>query len=155
MLSPIGETEPYYVENFTASDMSWTAKLVIVACNAWTSTQSSWLSSQLAKATTYTFVVRHESAADVSSTSCSESQTIIGQNPLTLLIVGHTHEYSHESYDKEIINGLGGAPLTSGTNYGYSLVSRNSDGSLTVSTHDYQSNAAMDAFNIKADGTSI
>jgi hypothetical protein len=34
MLGPISETNPYYVEKVSASDGSWTAKLVFVACNA-------------------------------------------------------------------------------------------------------------------------
>ena len=134
MLSPIGETLPYYTEHVQAADGSWTAKFVVVACNAWTSAQSTWLSAQLAEQTTYTFVVRHESVADMSTTKCADSQTAINAHPLTLLIVGHTHEYSHEKSDREIINGIGGAPLTSGTNYGYSIVERNADGTLTVTT---------------------
>ena len=153
MLAPISETDPYYVESFAAPDNSWTAKVVVIACNAWTSTQASWLAQQLAVSTTYTFVVRHESVADMSTTECAASQTTVNAHPLTLLIVGHTHEYSHESSDKEIINGIGGAPLTSGTNYGYTLVVRNSDGTLTVTTYDYKSGAAIDTFKIKADGT--
>ncbi|HUJ59425.1 MAG TPA: metallophosphoesterase family protein [Kofleriaceae bacterium] len=152
MLAPIHQTQPYYVENISAPDHSWTAKLVIVACNAWDSTQASWLTQQLAVATTYTFVVRHESAADVSGTECSQSQTLIAAAPLTLLIVGHTHEYRHESSDKEIINGIGGAPLTSGTNYGYSVVVRNADGTLSVTTYDYESGSKIDSFKIQASG---
>jgi predicted phosphodiesterase len=152
MLAPISVTQPYYTETFTAADNSWTAKVVFVACNAWSSTQSTWLSSQLAQPTTYTFVVRHESVADVSQTACSASQTVINAHPLTLLIVGHTHEYRHESYDKEIIVGIGGAPLTSGTNYGYTVVTRNTDGTLSVTTYDYQSHSTMDTFKIQADG---
>ncbi|HEX3865156.1 MAG TPA: metallophosphoesterase [Gemmatimonadaceae bacterium] len=153
MLGPINQTNPYFVENVAAPDNSWTAKFVFIACNYWNSTQASWLSQQLAVATTYTFVIRHESVADMSTTGCSASQTTVNANPLTLLIVGHTHEYSHEKSDKEIINGIGGAPLTSGTNYGYTLVTRNSDGSLTVTTTDYSSGSTIDSFKIKADGT--
>ncbi|HEX4454982.1 MAG TPA: metallophosphoesterase [Kofleriaceae bacterium] len=152
MLSPIGQSEPYYVETVAASDSSWTAKLVVVSCNAWTTAESTWLTQQLAVATTYTFVVRHESVADMSQTKCTESQTIIGKNPLTLLIVGHTHEYSHEASDKEIINGIGGAPLTSGTNYGYTIINRNSDGTLTVTTYDYSTGKVIDTFKIQASG---
>ena len=152
MLSPISEANPYYVENVAASDDSWTAKLVFIACNAWTSAQSTWLTQQLAVATTYTFVIRHESVADMSGTACAASQTIVDAHPLTLLIVGHTHEYSHVASDKEIINGLGGAPLTSGTNYGYTIVNRNSDGTLTVTTYDYSSQAVLDTFKIQASG---
>jgi hypothetical protein len=153
MLAPINETEPYYAETVNAADGSWTAKIVVVACNAWTTAQGTWLTQELAMPTTYTFVVRHESAADMSDAKCPDSQTIIAANPLTLLIVGHTHEYSHEKSQKEIINGIGGAPLTSGTNYGYTLVSRNTDGTLTVATYDYMTGSTIDSFEIKADGT--
>ncbi len=153
MLSPIGETNPYYVEKVAAGDNSWTAKFVVIACNAWTSAQSSWLTQALSESTTYTFVVRHESVADMSATKCSASQTIVAAHPLTLLIVGHTHEYSHVAYSKEIINGIGGAPLTSGTNYGYTIVNRNSNGTLTVTTYDYSTKAAIDTFTITATGS--
>ena len=153
MLAPIGQTKPYYTETMQASDSSWTAKVVLIACNAWDSTQSSWLSAQLAMPTTYTFVVRHESAADMSDTKCSASQTIVAAHPLTLLIVGHTHEYAHVPSKKEIINGIGGAPLTSGTNYGYTIIGRTTFGTLIVTTYDYSSHAVIDTFSINADGT--
>jgi predicted phosphodiesterase len=154
MLGPLNETTPYYVEHVTAADNSWTAKFVVVACNAWDSTQSSWLGTALAEQTTYTFVVRHESNSAISQTPCSASQSIISAHPLTLLIVGHTHEYRHESYDKEIIVGNGGAPLTSGVNYGYVIVKRNASGTLTVTTYDYMTHATLDSFTITAAGSS-
>jgi hypothetical protein len=132
MLNPIGQTQPYYTEHFAAMDGSWTAKFVFVACNAWGTTQASWLTSALAQPTTYTFVVRHEGVSSMSQTPCSQSQTIIDANPLTLLIAGHTHTYHHYSTDKEIIVGNGGAPLTSGMNYGYVIVTRTSIGNLLV-----------------------
>nr|HEX4317549.1 metallophosphoesterase [Kofleriaceae bacterium] len=151
MVSPIGETEPYYAKSIDGG--AWTAKIVVVACNAWTTAQNTWLGQQLAMPTTYTFVVRHESAADMSDTKCSQSQTTIDDYPLTLLVVGHTHEYRHVSSAKEIINGIGGAPLTSGTNYGYTIVTRNDDGTLTVATYDYETHKTIDSFTVKADGT--
>ncbi len=152
MLAPIGESNPYYTETVTATDNSWTAKFVFVACNAWTSAQGTWLGQALAETTTYTFVVRHESVADLADTKCSASQPIIDAHPLTLLIVGHTHEYSHRASDKEIINGIGGAPLTSGTNYGYTMVNRSASGTLTVTTYDYMSGSQIDSFTIQASG---
>ncbi len=153
MLAPIAQTKPYYTQTFQASDGSWTAKFVFIACNAWDGTQLTWLQGELANPATYTFVVRHEGVADMSQTPCSDSQPPIDANPLTLLIVGHTHEYAHSGSDKEIINGIGGAPLTSGTNYGYTIISRNADGTLTVTTKDYMSGSAIDSFNILADGS--
>lgn len=152
MLGPINETLPYYTKNVVATDNSWTAKFVVAACNAWDTTQASWLTAELSKPTTYTFVVRHEGTNAVSQTSCSQSQTIIDAHPLTLLIVGHTHTYSHYSSTKEIVMGIGGAPLTSGTDYGYSLVNRNASGTITVTTYNYQTHAVIDAFTITASG---
>jgi hypothetical protein len=160
MLAPIGQTLPYYTETVSASDGSWNAKFIITACNAWDSTQASWLTQQLAVSTTYTFVVRHESAEDLASGDdgkaypCAASQTAIDNANVTLLIVGHTHEYAHNPSNKEIVNGLGGAPLTSGTDYGYTIVSRNSNGTLTVTTYDYQGGSTIDSFTINAAGAS-
>jgi hypothetical protein len=153
MLAPINQTLPYYSETIAGSDNSWTAKIVVIACNYWTDAQGTWLSQQLAMPTTYTFVVRHESVADMSSTMCAASQTTVDANPLTLLIVGHTHEYAHEARAKEIINGIGGAPLTSGTNYGYTIVTRTPTGTLTVTTFDYSTRAVIDTFSIDATGS--
>jgi hypothetical protein len=154
MLSPIQISSPYYTESFTASDGSWTAKFVFVACNAWSTAEATWLDQQLSRATTYTFVVRHEGTSAVSETPCEQSQTIIGSHPLTLLIVGHTHTYAHYVSDKEIIVGNGGAPLTSGRNYGYVIVSRNASGTVTVTAYDYMTHAVLDTFSIQASGAS-
>jgi predicted phosphodiesterase len=152
MLGPLGVTTPYYTEHVDAADGSWTAKVVVVACNAWSATQASWLTAELATPTTYTFVVRHEGTSAMSQTPCSASQTIIDAHPLTLLIVGHTHTYAHYAYDKEIIVGNGGAPLTSGNNYGYVIVARNANGTLTVTAYDYMTHAVLDTFTIGATG---
>jgi predicted phosphodiesterase len=153
MLHPIGVTQPYYEEKFAAADNSWTAKFVFVACNAWNTAQGSWLTTALTEPTTYTFVVRHEGVDTMSQTPCSQSQTIIDAHPLTLLIVGHTHTYRHYATDKEIIVGNGGAPLTSGTNYGYVIVARNASGTLTVTAKDYMTGAVLDTFTITATGS--
>jgi hypothetical protein len=155
MLAPIEQTSPYYTESFSASDGSWTANFIFIACNAWDSTQETWLQSVIGKPATYTFVVRHEAVADLSGTPCADSQPIIDANPLTLLLVGHDHEYSHSAPDKEIINGLGGAPLSSGTDYGYTIVTRNSDATLTVTTKDYMTLAPIDSFSIEPNGSGV
>jgi hypothetical protein len=158
MLSPLQEILPYYQQRFAATDGSWTANFVFVACNSWDSTQQNWLQSVLAQPATYTFVVRHEDVADLGGSDggpCTESQPIIDSNPLTLLLVGHVHEYFHSAPDKELLDGLGGAPLDSGTNYGYTLVTRNSDGTLTVTTKDYMLLTTIDSFTIDANGSGV
>ena len=152
MLGPIDMTAPVLHESFTASDGSWTAKFVFVACNAWDSTQATWLTSSWPGDDVHVRRAPRGERSDMSSHRARTSQTIIDANALTLLIVGHTHEYDHESYDKEIIVGIGGAPLTSGTNYGYVIVVRNTAGTLTVTAYDYKSHAAIDTFRIQANG---
>jgi hypothetical protein len=154
MLMPVGINQPNYVQNIAAKDGSWTAKLVFVACNAWDSNQATWLDQQLAPTTTYTFVVRHEGTFSLSQTKCQQSQTIIDAHPLTLLIVGHTHTYAHYSSSKEVVVGNGGAPLTTGLNWGYVVVARNSNGTLTVTAYDYMTHQTLDTFTIQASGAS-
>jgi hypothetical protein len=155
MLAPINETLPYYTESLSAPDNSWTANFTFIACNAWDATQQTWLQDELAKPATYNFVVRHEDIADLSGSPCAASQTVVDANPLTLLLVGHLHEYQHDATNKELINGLGGAPLDSGTNYGYTLVQGNADGTLTVTTKDYMTLQPIDTFQIEANGAAI
>jgi len=153
MLNPLGITQPYYVIHFAATDNSWTAKLVFIAANAWNPTQAAWLGTTLAEPTTYTFAIRHESSQVTDPPGVTPSEQLLAQHPLTLRIVGHTHTYSHYSTGHEVIVGNGGAPLTSGTNYGYVIVERLASGDIQVTAHDYSSNAQTDQFRIHADGS--
>jgi hypothetical protein len=153
MVTPQGQSEPYYAVFFHAADNSWTAKLVLVAGNAWTSAQGSWLTSTLAMPTTYTFVVRHESDTATTAPGVSPSKAIINAHPVTLQIVGHAHTYQHAS-THEVIDGTGGAPLTSGSNYGYGVIERLANGDVQFTQKDYQSHAVIDQWRVHADGTS-
>lgn len=154
LLAPLGKTEPYYVINVNATDSSWTAKFVFIAANAWDSTQSSWLDSTLSTATTYTFIVRHESSTTAGVTGVTASQSIIAAHPYTLLIVGHTHSYWHGNGTKEVLFGNGGAPLTS-KNFGYGVVTQRSDLSIQVDAIDMNTNLPDSYFRfaLKPDGT--
>jgi hypothetical protein len=152
MLGPIGELRPYFIERFAANDGSWTAKFVFIAANAWDQTQQYWLDAVLKEPTTYTFVIRHESPDASTAPGVDPSQAILAMHPLTMLIVGHTHTYRHVPGYREIIVGNGGAPLTSGPNYGYVTIARQSDGTLEVTSKDYATLAAIDHFFVNADG---
>jgi hypothetical protein len=153
MLGPLGVTTPYYTIHFAAVDNSWTAKLVFIAANSWNATQAGWLDTALAEMTTYTFVVRHESSQTTTTPGVTPSEQIIAQHPVTLKIVGHTHTYAHYASSLEAIVGNGGAPLTSGTNYGYAIVERLASGDIQFTMYDYQSNTSRDQWRIHADGT--
>ena len=146
LLGPIQKTKPYYSINVNANDNSWTAKFVFVAANAWDSTQSSWLSSTLAQKTTYTFVIRHESASANTAPGVTPSEQIMKNYPYTLSIVGHAHEYYHSSGSREVVIGNGGAPISTGQNYGYALVQQLTNGNIQVDMYDYQSNAKDSKF---------
>jgi hypothetical protein len=137
---------PYYVINVNATDSSWTAKFVFVAANAWDSTQSSWLSSTLAVKTTYTFLIRHESASANTAPGVNPAETIMKSYPYTLSIVGHSHEYYHSSGSREVIVGNGGAPISTSQDYGYALVTQLSSGNIQVAMYDYKTNAADSSF---------
>lgn len=154
MLQPLGQTNPYYSININSSSGAWTAKFVFIAANAWTSAQSSWLTSTLAQATTYTFIMRHEAASANTAPGVTPSEAIMAKYPYTLAIVGHTHDYE-KSGAKEVIFGNGGAPLSGSANYGFGVVTQRSDGTIQVDDYDYQTMQPDTSFRfaLNPDGT--
>jgi len=152
MIMPLGEVHPFYAVRFAAPDGSWTAKLVFIAGNAWTDLQATWLDKVLAEPTTYTFAIRHEPHYSNTAPAVDPSTTILAKHPLTMLITGHTHSYSHVPAYREIIVGNGGAPLTSSTNYGYVIVARQPDGTLQTTSYDYASHAIVEQFSVTPEG---
>jgi hypothetical protein len=151
MMTPIGETLPYYTRRVDAKDGSWTSKFVYVAPNAWGPIESAWFRQQLSVPTTYTFVVHHEPSAATQAPGMSEVNSITQSNAVTLSIVGHTHTWTHKT--GEVVIGNGGAPLTGGR-YGYTLFNRRStDGAIQVTAYDYTNNQQFAQFAVKADGS--
>jgi hypothetical protein len=153
MLAPLGKTEPYYTITVNGTGGAWTAKFVFIAANAWTPTQASWFAAELAKPTTYTFVVRHEGSNATTAPGVLPSDKIMAQHPFTLLLAGHTHTFSYNKSSREVITGNGGAPLTGTINYGYVVAEQRADGAIAFEAHDYTTNALLKSFAVKADGT--
>ncbi len=110
---------PYYVETVPAG-AGQTAKFVFTAANAWDPAQSDWLDQTLSQPSSYTFVVRHEPSSDARDCpGITPIDTIIANHPLTMKIVGHTHEYKpYSSHYREVLVCNGGAPLGGG-DYGF------------------------------------
>jgi hypothetical protein len=154
LAAPIGESRPYFVERFAATDGSWSAKLVFVAANAWSEPQAQWLDAVLRQPTTYTFVVRHEASVVTSAPGVAPSDAIIAQHPLTQLIAGHEHTYRHDPATKELVVGNGGAPLTTAVDYGYVVVARQPDGTVQATSFQYSTRAQIDQFTFDATGAS-
>jgi hypothetical protein len=149
MLAPIGQSQPYYTIDVNGTANAWTAKFVFLACNAWTSAQATWLSAQLAKPTTYTFVVRHAGTIATTVPCVTPSDQILAQSSYTLLIVGHTHEYAYYPSEKQLVVGNGGAPLTGSTNYGYVIARQQPGGAIQFTEYDYQTNAVNQTFSVQ------
>jgi hypothetical protein len=157
-LTPIQQTNPYYeldVSSAAGAPTAWTAKFLFIAANAWTQTQADWLDAAMSKATTYTFLVRHEAASASTAPGVSPSEIIMSNHPYTLSIVGHTHSYQR-SGPREVIIGNGGAPLSGGVDYGFGMVSQQADGSIAVDVLDYTTGLADTSFHfaLNADGSS-
>jgi hypothetical protein len=152
ILQPLGINNPYYSLLIKPSNNAWSAKVVFVAANAWTSTQATWLDTVLAQPTTYTFIVRHESSQANTAPGVTPSGQIIASHPYTMLIVGHDHTYKRMS-QKEVLVGNGGAPLTTGSQYGYGIVAQRSDGSVQFTFYQYKTHAVLDSFAVNADGS--
>jgi hypothetical protein len=142
LVQPLGQSLPYYSIPINATDGSWTAKLIILACNDWDSTQKSWLQNQLAQATTYTFVARHEPAATTNAPCVSDVEGLLASYPYNLSLVGHSHTFAQSG--KQVIVGTGGAPIASSSSatYGYATVEQTSSG-FTVTQYDYSTAAPV------------
>jgi hypothetical protein len=147
---PSGVTKPYY--RIDMNTPHGTAKFVFIAANAWDSTQSSWLSTQLAQPTTYTFVMRHESIQSSGiPAGVTASENIVKQHPYTLEMLGHTHEYSHVD-TQHVISGNAGAPLQSGASFGLLIVEQQDNGNITVNEVDEASGSINDTWTVSPTG---
>jgi glycine/D-amino acid oxidase-like deaminating enzyme len=152
MLAPLGVENPWYTVEVASTTGAWTAKFVVVAANAWSASQGAWLDAELAKPTTYTFVVRHESVNAATAPGVAPSEAIMAKHRYTLAIVGHSHEYRYDRYAREIIVGNGGAPLTGASNHGYVIARQRADGAIVFTSYDFVANAVVETFALTADG---
>jgi predicted phosphodiesterase len=150
-LLPSGVNTPYYRIDYDTP--LGKAKFLFVAANAWDSTQQSWLQTQLADPTTYTFVMRHEPPADTSAPGVSPSESLIQSSSYTLELLGHTHEYKHID-TQHVISGNAGAPLQpgSGSTYGLLMVQQQQNGNITVTEIDEATGNVTDTWTVSPNG---
>lgn len=155
MLAPLGHTKPYYTLDFKHSGGKWTARFIFVAANAWDAAQATWLEEELKKPATYILIVRHEGNSATEAPGVTPSNDIIKQHVFTHLIVGHAHTYEHSQYQKQVIVGLGGAPLASSINYGYAVVRQRPDMALQFTVYDYATHATIGKFAVAPSGQTV
>ena len=153
LLQPLGKSLPYYTIDIDGVNNAWTAKFVFVACSAWSSAQATWLDAELAKPTTYTFVVRHHGTSAttgpcLATSSFLTSAQIIAKHPLTALLVGHTHTFEYFASTKEVVTGNGGAPLGGSVDYGYVIAAQQPDMTIQFKAYDYMTNTVVQQFSM-------
>ena len=149
MLTPIGKTRPYYEIPITDTNGKWTAKVLIVACNAWDTAQKTWLQTALNRRTDYTFVARHEPlGSPAPCTTAMDAMLKASGTRYTMLLVGHVHNYSHSG--KQLLEGCGGAPLTGSANFGFATVEQKVDGGVRVRQYDSTTNQVVSTFTLPA-----
>jgi hypothetical protein len=149
---PSGVTLPYYRMDWMTP--SGKAKFLFVAANAWSSAEETWLQAELADPTTYTFVIRHEpQEAGTASTApgVAPSESLLGSAKYTLELLGHSHEYKHVD-TQHVISGNAGAPITTGSSYGFLMIEQGSDGNLTATEIDEATAQGTDTWKITPDG---
>jgi hypothetical protein len=114
LVTPLGKAKAYYTVPFSALDGSWTAKLIVLACNDWDTTQRDWFTAEMAKPTTYTLVARHQPSGGPCT---GDADQIMTTQPYDLLLVGHLHRFAHSG--KSVTVGISGAPILTGDPYGF------------------------------------
>jgi hypothetical protein len=154
-LLPEGTTLPYY--RIDLDTPKGKAKLVFVAANAWSDAQALWLEAQLADATPYTFVMRHEAPSVTETPGVSPSELTIAAHPFTLELLGHTHAYKRLD-SRRVISGNGGAPIRSydgGSGYGFLLVQLLSDGNVAATEISQANGMPIDTWRVSPTGQSV
>jgi hypothetical protein len=146
LVTPLGKDKPYYTLHFTATDASWTAKIIVTACNAWDHDQRVFVQDALNENTTYTIVARHEPRTTLYAPCIAEEDVLLALNPPDILIVGHTHTFQHNG--TEIIVGNGGAPMSSTVPYGFATVELVPGQGFRVVQYEASTGAPVDAFMV-------
>jgi hypothetical protein len=147
----IGATEPYY--RFDVMTNSGKATFIVIADDAWDTTQSNWLTAQLTDADTnskYTFVSKHHPLGNTDQPFFPTIYSTVTSHKYTLFLTGHTHEYKHQYSDhRSVVMGAGGAPLQPTQTWnGYLTAMQCPDDHIYVTVYDSATGSMMDSWNV-------
>jgi hypothetical protein len=145
---------PYY--SFDVTTSFGLARFVIIADNAWSSDQDTWLNQTLSDAqqnAKYIFVFRHHPLDNTDMPDFQHITQIIQMYRHTAVIVGHTHEMRLDHWNdpsgRTFIVGNAGAPLaTNFTWNGYMLVEQLNDTGFSLRFYDASSGNQMNAYMV-------
>jgi hypothetical protein len=147
-----GQNSPYY--RFDIMTQSGKATFIVVADDAWNTTQQTWLTQQLTDAdanSKYTFVSKHHPDGNTDQSYFQTIYNLVKSHKYTLFLTGHSHEYKHQFNDRRaVVMGLGGAPFDNPNQmwYGYLRVLQCPDDSINVSVIDEATGNVQDTFSV-------
>jgi predicted phosphodiesterase len=123
-------------------------KLIVLADTRWEPNyQKPFVLAQLAKPTTYTFVVHHYPTYASSDPSDGDIKATLAGQPITLELAGHYHLY--EQRNRVITVGNGGAPLADSSDFfGFLVVELQADGSVTGTAIREDTGLPVDTFTV-------
>ncbi len=152
-LTPAGTPAPYY--RVDVATPKGKAKFLFIAANAWSTEQSAWLAAQLADPTAYTFAIRHEPSG-TTAPGVDASDHLLVMAPLTMVLLGHFHEY-HRYDVQHVISGNGGAPVRSGetAGFGFLWIQELEDGNLSATEIDQTTGNPVDTFKLTPNGSPV
>jgi hypothetical protein len=147
-----GQTSPYY--RFDVMTKSGKAVFLVVADDAWNSTQQTWLTQQLTDAdqnAKYTFVSKHHPDGNTDQPAFQQIYNLVKSHKYTLFLTGHSHEYKHQFNDhRAVVMGLGGAPFDNPNQMwnGYLTVLQCPDDSVQVTVYDVSTGNPQDTWAV-------
>jgi hypothetical protein len=148
-LKPIS-AKPYY--RFDVATASGLAVFIVIADDAWSGEQQTWLTTQLNdadKRAKYTFVSKHHPDRNADHPEFQQIYDLVRQHKYTLFLTGHSHLYKRQFNDpRAMVIGCGGAPLTGGDFWGYGTVRQGTDDRIYVTVYDVTTGNEMDRFDV-------
>ena len=141
--------QPYY--SFDVTTQNGVARFVIIADNAWSAAQSTWLNATLTdaeKSAKYIFIIRHHPLDNTDMPDFATITQIIRNYKKTMVITGHSHELRLDTVNdvtgRTLIVGNGGAPLALNFKwFGYALVEQLGNGNIQARFYDQATNNMM------------
>ncbi len=148
-LMPISMKPYYRIDVMTHSGL---AVFVVIADDAWDTTQQQWLTTQLTDADAhakYTFVSKHHPEGNMDHTEFPQIYNLVRQHKYTLFLTGHSHLFKRQPNDpRALVIGCGGAPLAGGSFWGYGTVLQGADDRIYVQIYDQATGNVMSAFDV-------
>jgi hypothetical protein len=149
-LKNVSSTPYYRIDVKTNAGL---AVFIVIADDAWNSTQSAWLTQQLTDADAhakYTFLSRHHPTGNTEQTFFADIENIVHAHKYTLFLTGHSHLYRRSTSDpREVVMGLGGAPFDGSQSWwGYGTVMQCPDDYIYVTLYDQATGNVEDSFAV-------